>query len=171
MAGGHGDDVQVLREPGLRRRLLPLREALRLPASDGAELRAAGAAQERDRTASEAERLRNGITATAAEVFPCRSTVHSAEDNLVALRGAFRELRGEGHRLRAELRRTTEELERTKSELHRPRGDGLSVDEHIALVQRAQGISKTDHAETKRQERGSNERQFPGAALHVTQGV
>jgi hypothetical protein len=46
----------------------------------------------------------------------------------------------------AEFERLRAELERTRSELHRPRGDGLSVGEHIALVQRAQGIAKTDHA-------------------------
>jgi chromosome segregation ATPase len=95
---------------------------------------------------TELQRLRDDIAAIAAEVFPCRSTVHSTEDNLVAIRRAFRELRGEGHRLQAELRRTADELERTKRELHRPRGDGLSVGEHIALVQRAQGIARTDHA-------------------------
>jgi hypothetical protein len=53
----------------------------------------------------------------------------------------------------AELERLRAELERTKSELHRPRGDGLSVGEHIALVQRAQGIAKTDHAELVRAQR------------------
>jgi chromosome segregation ATPase len=53
----------------------------------------------------------------------------------------------------AEIERLRAELERTKSELHRPRGDGLSVGEHIALVQRAQGIAKTDHAELVRAQR------------------
>lgn len=106
-------------------------------------------------TVSEAElqRLRDHIAAITAEVFPCRRTDYSAEDNLTALRRAFLELRGEGHRLRAELRRTTEELERIKSELHRPRGDGVSVGEHLALVQRAQGIAKTDHSALVRAQR------------------
>ena len=106
-------------------------------------------------TVSEAElkRLSDHIAAITAEVFPCRRSDYSAEDNLAALQRAFRELRGEGHRLKAELRRTADELERTRSELHRPRGDGLSVGEHIALVQRAQGIAKTDHAELVRAQR------------------
>jgi chromosome segregation ATPase len=55
--------------------------------------------------------------------------------------------------IEAEIERLRAELERTKSELHRPRGDGLSVGEHIALVQRAQGIAKTDHAALVRAQR------------------
>jgi len=53
----------------------------------------------------------------------------------------------------AETERLQAELERTKSELHRPRGDGLSVGEHVALVQRAPGIAKTDHAALVRAQR------------------
>lgn len=53
----------------------------------------------------------------------------------------------------AEIERLRAELERTKSELHRPRGDGLSVGEHIAIVQRAQEIAATDHAELVRAQR------------------
>jgi chromosome segregation ATPase len=102
---------------------------------------------------AELKRLSDQIAAITAEVFPCRRSDYSAEDNLAALQRVFRELRGEGHRLKAELRRTADELERTRSELHRPRGDGLSVGEHVALVQRAQGIAKTDHAELVRAQR------------------
>lgn len=93
---------------------------------------------------------RHHIAAITAEVFPCRRTDHSAEDNLTALQRVLREYRAREGDLRSaneKLRRVEEELRRTKAELHRPSNDGLglSVAEHIAIVQQAQGIARTDH--------------------------
>jgi len=66
----------------------------------------------------------------------------------------------------AEIERLRAELERTKSELHRQRGDGLSVAEHIALVQRAQGIAETDHAELVQAQRELAEARAEIKRLH-----